>query len=117
MTTKPPTDNSHKLKEYRLGVKPDMSTMLSHYNSHSAEISKQRYLERYVPALSSKTLIYPQDRIISPPNRYGTRMIRFIDPTVHYRPAGIDGMNSTMATGSSFTYQKQVSYPQNVSFI
>lgn len=117
MTTKPPTDNSHKLKEHRLGVKPDMSANLSHYNSYNVELSKKRYLERYVPALSSKTLIYPQDRITPPPNRYGTRMIRFVDPTVYYRPAGMDGKNSTMATGSSFTYQKKVSYPQNVSFI
>lgn len=111
------TTNSHFSSQYRLNVQPDMSDMTSFYKSYNAELNKQRFLERYTPALSSRTLIYDQERITPPPNRYGTRMIRYIDNTVHYSPAGMDMRNSTRATGSSFTKPFNVSYPQNSTFI
>lgn len=118
MSTKPPTSNGHKHAEHRLGVKPDMSKTLSFYNSYNVELKNERDSARaYTPALSSKTLIYDQTRVIEPPNRYGHRFIRYIDPTVRHRPAGMDGQNNTRATGNAFTYKKGVVYPQNVSFI
>lgn len=118
MHIKQPTSNSHKTEEHRKGVKPNMSQMLSHNNSYNVELKNERYKARaYTPALSSKTLIYDQSRVIEPPNRYGHRFITYNDPTVRIRPAGMDGKNNTRATGNSFTYKKGVQYPQNVSFI
>ncbi len=117
MSSTIPTNNSHKSKDTRYDTQPNMSAMLSHFNSHSREISKQRYAERYVPALSSKTLVHPQERITPPLNRLGTHMIRYIDPTVRHRPAGMDGVNNTRATGEPlFTEPHRVKYPQNLCF-
>ena len=109
--------NKHFTNQMRSDVKPDMSDMTSFHKSYNVALTNDVYLDRYTPALSSKTLIYHQERITPGPNRYGTRLIRYVDPTVHYSPAGMDMRNSTKQTGLSFTYPMKVHYPQNVSFI
>lgn len=118
MNTTQPMNNGHKSKEARYDVKPNMSEMLGFHNSYNVALTRERYLERYTPALSSKTLIYDQSRITPPLNRYGTRLIPYNDPTVIYRPAGMDGRNSTRQTGEPlFPQSPKVTFPQNVSFI
>lgn len=109
--------NSHLSSQYRLNVQPNMSDVTSIYKSYNPELTNQRFMERYTPALSSKTLVYDQERVVSPPNRYGTRFIRYVDNTVRYSPAGMNMENSTRGTGSSFTKPFNVSYPQNSAFI
>jgi hypothetical protein len=112
-----PTSNTHKTSDQRLNVRPNMSDMTSFDNSYNVALTRERYSQRYAPALSSKTLIYDQARIGPPPTRYGTRFIRYVDPTVRYSPAGMDMRNSMKATGLAFTKPTPVNYPQNVSFI
>ena len=109
--------NKHFSNQMRSDVQADMSEMTSFHKSYNVALTNEKYLQRYTPALSSKTLVYHQERITPGPNRYGTRLIRYVDPTVHYSPAGMSGINSTRATGLSFTYPTKVHYPQNVSFI
>lgn len=112
-----PTTNTHFSSQHRLGVQPNMSDVTSMFKSYNPLLTQQRDLERYTPALSSKTLIFDQSRVTEPLNYYGTRYIRYVDPTVKYHPAGMDGRNSTRATGEAFTKPMQKHYPQNVSFI
>jgi len=113
--TMQPTTNVHQFSQFRLGVKPDMSDVLSFESSYNPELTVVRDLQRgNVPALDSKTLIYDQSRIVSPTNYYGTRFINFKDRTVRYNPAGLDNTNSTRATGASFTKQFKPQFPQNL---
>lgn len=109
--------NAHFTNQMRSDKKPDMSEMTSFHKSYNVELTRDRYVDRYTPALSSKTLVYHQERINPGPNRFGTRLIRYVDPTVHYSPAGIDMRNSTKQTGLSFTYPTKVHYPQNTNFV
>lgn len=108
-----PTTNASMSSQFRMGVKPNMSDVLSHKQSYNLQLKTMRDLERgNVPAIDSKTLIYDQSRIVSPTNYYGTRFIRYIDPTRKINPAGIDGRNSTRATGEAFTKPVKPQYPQ-----
>lgn len=109
--------NTHFTNQMRSDKQPDMSEMTSIFKSYNNALTNDRYLERYTPALSSRTLVHPQERITEGPNRFGTRLIRYVDPIVHYSPAGIDMRNSMRATGEAFTYPTKVHYPQNTTFI
>lgn len=110
------TDNSHKSKAFLYDVKPNMSEMTNYNNSYNVALTKERYNSRYTPALSSKTLVYDQSRQTPLPVIFGTKFVRYIDPTVIHRPAGMDGINSTRMTGQPLFPQPQrgVYYPQNV---
>lgn len=113
-----PASNGHQSRDVRMNVQPNMSDVLSYHDNYNVALSRERYMDRYTPALSSKTLIYDQARVTSPPNRYGTRLIRYVDPTVIYRPAGMDGVNSTRQSGEPmFPQPHRVFYPQNTNFI
>lgn len=110
------TNNSHKHKDFLYDTRPNMSAVTSHYNSHSARITRERYDSGYVPALSSKLNIYDQTRQGPLPVIYGTHFIRYVPPTVIHRPAGLLGQNNTKATGEPL-FPKQfrgIVYPQNV---
>lgn len=110
-----PTSNSFVFSQSRLGVKPDMSDVLSFDKSYNRQLTKVRDLERgNVPALSSKTLIYDQSRVVSPMNYYGTKFIDGTDSVYRHNPAGIDGRNSTRATGMAFTQPFKRQFPQNL---
>lgn len=110
-----PTTNVNQFSQFRLGVKPDMSDVLSFEKSYNSRYTSLTDLQRgNVPALDSKTLIYDQSRIVSPTNYYGTRFIPFKDRTVRYNPAGLDNINSTRALGLSFTKPFKPQFPQNL---
>lgn len=110
-----PTTNFNQFSQFRLGVQPDMSDVLSFEKSFNPDLTIVRDLQRgNVPALDSKTLIYDQSRIVSPTNYYGTRFINFKDPIVIYNPAGLDNINSTKATGVSFTKPFKRQFPQTL---
>lgn len=108
-----PTTNANVFSQYRLGVKSDMSDRLKMTTNSQTQLKTVRDLERgNTPAISSKTLIYDQSRIVSPTNYYGTRFIRNIDPYYKINPAGIDGRNSTTQSGVSFTKPFVKAFPQ-----
>lgn len=110
-----PTSNSFAFVQARLGVQPDMSDVLSFDKSYNRRLTTMRDLERgNTPALSSKTLIYDQSRIVSPMNYYGTRFIDGTAKVYRHNPAGMDGRNSTARTGMAFTKPFQAQYPQNL---
>ena len=108
-----PTTNANVFSQHRMDVKPNMSDWITSTIAYNSAFTKARDNERgNVPAIDSKTLIYDQSRIVSPTNYYGTRFIRYIDPTRKINPAGIDGRNSTRATGEAFTKPVKPQYPQ-----
>lgn len=111
------TTNSHLTSDFRLDRKKDLSQTLSYFNSYNVDLTRMRDLDRYRTGYSDKTNIFDQSRVVSPTNYYGTRFIRYVDNTVKYYPAGMDGRNSTRGTGMAFTKPMQKSYPQNSIFI
>ena len=111
------TTNSHLTSDVRLDRKKDLSQILSYHNSYNVDLTRERDLNRYKTGYSDKTNIYDQSRVVEPLKNFGTRFIRYINPTVKYYPAGMDGINSTKATGMAFTKPVQKSYPQNTTFI
>lgn len=110
-----PTTNFNVFSQFRLGVKPDMSDVLSFEKSYNPKLTAMRDIQRgNVPAIDSKTLIYDQSRIVSPMNYYGTKFIENKDKPVKHNPAGIFNQNSTRSTGQSFTKPFIKAFPQNL---
>ena len=97
-----PVSNLHYTSSIRLGVEPDYSTLAS-FQSYNTELTKARDLDRYRTGWSDKTNIYDPSRVVSPQNYFGIRYGRYIDPTIRYAPAGLDGVNSRPISGVSFT--------------
>jgi hypothetical protein len=110
-----PTTNFNVFGQYRNGVKPNMTDRLSMTYNNQTSITTQHDIKRgNVPAIDSKTLIFDQSRVVSPMNYFGTKFIRYVDPTRRINPAGIDGRNSTVITGLPFTKPFVKSFPQNL---
>jgi hypothetical protein len=98
-----PTSNHHLAQDVVQDRKPNLSSQFSHYNTYNFQVTKERDLDRYRTAYSDRTNIFDNARTVSPANYFGIRHIKAIDPTVRYSPAGMDMINSTRATGQSFT--------------
>ena len=85
-----PTSNAHLTLDYRLERKPDMSSQLSHFDTHNFAVTKARDLDRYRTVFSSKLNVYDNSRTVPNTNHFGIRHIHDIDRVQHYCPAGMD---------------------------
>jgi len=95
--------NAHFSSQYRLNAKPDYSDMVSFNQSHNVQLTREKDLSRYRTGYSDKNNIYDNSRTVPPTNYFGKRFIRDYDRTPHYRPAGMDYVNSTIQSGQAFT--------------
>lgn len=106
--------NAHFSAQYRLDAQPNLSSQFNHKGSHNFALTHARDLERYTPALSSKTNIYDQTRVVEPLNYFGLRFIQGDDTRQRFNPAGMNMENSRPITGQAFTKPVVKQYPQNI---
>jgi hypothetical protein len=106
--------NAHLTTDYRLERKPDMSSQISHMNSHNFALTKSRDLDRYRTVFSSKLNIFDNSRTVPNTNYFGIRQIHDIDRRQLFSPAGMNMENSRPMTGAAFTKTWRPTFPQNL---
>ena len=109
-----PVSNTHFSAQYRLDAQPNLSSQFSHTRTYNYALEHSRDLDRYTPAISSKTNIYDQTRVVEPLNYFGLRFIKGDDTRQRFFPAGMDMVNSRPITGEAFTKPVVKHYPQNL---
>jgi hypothetical protein len=77
--------------------------MTAYNQSYNVALTQERDLSRYRTGYSDRTNIYDNARTVAPTNYFGRKFIRNYDRIPHYRPPGLDYINSTVQTGEAFT--------------